>query len=375
MYVCVSFSLLCILALIMLNQKFLAFSYSPVFSGLVTVDPRSDWVNLKTGKNVNNEYYVPDITSVDYSSDGRNLSATFWLFRLFSDPAQIKPEFKEVDYGMLIDSDFNSNTGFGGIDYKIEINWNKQTEKWTQTIEKWSNFGKTRQVENKPIGPNIFQKGGSYVLLSINLDRIQNPEKYKVIFYTDSRKENGEVIIDYTRWIAIPPLVLVSQIYPTTIDLVQGERKTVQVTLNSTEGYQPIVSLSANTGDKEVIPSIDLQNITVPSYGVITIPLTVYASKDAKVGPTTLFVFVNSSFPPEELLKIKGEKNEQRVSPFNVISRASALVLTDRSPDLVEQVGSVWSKIGDFTNFIYGIIVGISPFIYTRIKKTVSKSE
>jgi hypothetical protein len=41
---------------------------------------------------------------------------------------------------MLIDSDFNSNTGFGGIDYKIQIGWDNVNKSWTKTVEKWGRY-------------------------------------------------------------------------------------------------------------------------------------------------------------------------------------------------------------------------------------------
>ena len=47
-----------------------------------------------------------DITSVDYFSDGKTLNATLWL--LF--PFKEVPPMHEVDYGMFIDTNFNSKT-------------------------------------------------------------------------------------------------------------------------------------------------------------------------------------------------------------------------------------------------------------------------
>ena len=41
---------------------------------------------------------------------------------------------------MYIDSDFDTTTRFGGIDYKIEIQWNNDTQ-WNKVIESWSPYG------------------------------------------------------------------------------------------------------------------------------------------------------------------------------------------------------------------------------------------
>lgn len=41
-------------------------------------------------------------------------------------------KYNKVDYGMLMDSDFDKNTGYEGIDYKLEISWNNKTGEWTK---------------------------------------------------------------------------------------------------------------------------------------------------------------------------------------------------------------------------------------------------
>lgn len=68
-----------------------------------------------------------DINSINYYSDGNTLNATFWLSSLsdlptgndISNTTQIN-----YIYGILIDSDFNNDIGYEGIDYQVEIKWN-----------------------------------------------------------------------------------------------------------------------------------------------------------------------------------------------------------------------------------------------------------
>jgi len=79
---------------------------------------------MTTKKSANFEFGVPDITSVNYFRDGNVLNTTLWLSKPFSEHPK---QFKEVDYGMFIDSDFNSRTGFGGIDYKVQVGWKNDT--------------------------------------------------------------------------------------------------------------------------------------------------------------------------------------------------------------------------------------------------------
>ena len=270
------------------------FGYSPAFKEQVITDEETDWVNMRTREVLHNENKVPDITSVDYYSNGKSLNSTLWLTKPFKEYPKL---FKDVDYGMFIDSDFNPKTGLGGIDYKVEIGWRNDTKTWTKTIEKWSRIDSNlRVVKTYPNYTDFYQKNQSFVLLSVNLDELLNPDKYKVIFYADSRKPNDDLIIDYTRWVAIPPLELTVFTNPSSIELIQGEKKPVEIKVNATEGYTPNLQLSATVEDKEIIPDFKSKNLSVPSYGIAGSPLTIYATKNAQVGPTSLLIFANSSF-------------------------------------------------------------------------------
>ena len=91
---------------------------SPLFEQEI-IDDTSDWVNLDSREFVRTGDRYTDIVSVDYFSDGRFFNSTIWL--LF--PFKELPIRENINYGMYIDSDFDRKTGFGGIDYKIEIQW------------------------------------------------------------------------------------------------------------------------------------------------------------------------------------------------------------------------------------------------------------
>ena len=43
-----------------------------------------------------------------------------------------------------INSVFEPKTGFVGLDYKIEIQWNNNTQHWNKVIKQWSPYGKTK---------------------------------------------------------------------------------------------------------------------------------------------------------------------------------------------------------------------------------------
>ena len=340
-----------------------AFADSPHFLEQEIGDNTTDLIDMGTNKiaKVFKQKYT-DITSVDYFSDGKVLNATLWL--LF--PFNPTPNMKEVDYGMFIDADFNSKTGYGGMDYKVELQWKNESKSWNKIIETWSKNGKERTIATYPNVSNFFEKGKYFVTLSTDLQKILYPQKYKVLFYADFRRNDDVLISDFTRWVAIPPLELHISTIPKSIELYQGISDTIQVQINSTEGYAPKINLTLENKPRETFFNYQSDEVILPSYGIATIPIKVTPTKDEMLGPHTFYVTVKSNFPADEVIKIQGIHS---IPPENVIKRSAVLLTIKPEPDFFDKIQMSWGKIGDFAQFIYGIIAGLSPFIYQQIRK------
>ena len=61
-----------------------------------------------------------------------------YIIHSMTNPIRLYGRNVQVNYGMLIDADFDNNTGYDGIDYKLEVGWNNQTNKWDKTLTQWS---------------------------------------------------------------------------------------------------------------------------------------------------------------------------------------------------------------------------------------------
>jgi len=343
---------------------------SPSFPNREIIDPRIDWIHLANRTVTKQGDRSTDIASVDYSSDGQNLNATLWVYFPFK-VNQSNPN-EGVRYGILIDADFDQTTGYGGIDYRVEIRRDNQSEKWSNILEKWSHYGKTRVLSNKTISYTSFSKEeANYITLSGDLDSMFSPKKYRAIFYGQAIRE-GSYITDFTRWVAIPPVNVDISTSPSSVELRKGEEKTIEVKVNSTHGYEPIVSLSTKKSNDI---QFDLHNDTlrIPSYGVASTPLTITSSNDARLGPSTLLILANSTFPPEELIKANTSNILGSVKPENIFTQ-SALQVTLLEPlTLIDNVSDFWNKLGAPISFIYGIIAGVSPWFFTKIRERLSK--
>lgn len=362
---------------------------SPAFSNEEIIDPRNDWINLDSKNYTKGGDRSTDIVSVDYFSEGETLNATLWLYFPFKMQPRLSDE--NVNYGMYIDADYDESTGYGGIDYKVELAWNNQSKLWTRVLEKWSHYGDQIVLDNQTLSPNSFSKPGAhYVRLWADLDAMLSPSKYKVVFYGEVRRE-GSMRTDFTRSVAIPPLELTLSTSPSSVKLRTGEHETIEVRVNTTQGYEPTVNLIAKSQSKNIVfdftqndtSNIPVLSLRIPSYGVATVPLTITSTKNSSTGPYTFFIFANSSFPPEELIKPEGftEDSTSNFLPYsariseNIFTQTSLAATLLEPLTAIDQVSFFWDKLGSPISFIYGMLAGISPWIYTKIKERVKKQD
>ena len=257
-----------------INYK--AYAFSPSFDKREIHDSQLDWINMKTKQYTSQGEQSTDILAVDYYSNGRTLDATLWLYFPFNDAPT---KYSSVNYGMLIDSDFDKTTGYDGIDYQLEIGWNNTTKMWNKKLEQWSPNGDQRTLSIIRNYSGFFEKEKNYVVLPFKYSgSLLYPNKYKVIFYAEIKDKNDTLITDVTRWASIPPLQLTISTSPTNLVLTPGEQKIIEVKVNSSKGYEPIVNLSATTlGNNNLHFNFNkgFNILHIPSYGLATTPMTI----------------------------------------------------------------------------------------------------
>lgn len=183
---------------------------SPQFERQEVKDNNFDWVNMLTGEEIyGKDSQGPaytDIRSINYLSDGRYLNATFWvssLSDLFN--GNDTSNSKQIYYGILIDSDFNNDTGYQGIDYQVEIKWNDISKKWSRSFNELSANGHTRNLTD--INENhkgFFDKKSGSLIIDVDLKPLLFPDKYRIFFYAYSLS-NGNYLLDAVRWVYVPP--------------------------------------------------------------------------------------------------------------------------------------------------------------------------
>lgn len=332
-------------------NDFVFAQYSPNFQRQEIRDGKSDWVDMVTGdtnleQSINGPSFT-DIKSVNYLSDGRHLNTTFWLDSI-SDlfKADGLSNTRQIYYGILVDSDFNNDTGYQGIDYQVEVKWNDTSKKWNRSFNEFSADGHTRNISNIDYNHQGFydRKSGS-ITLDLNLKPMLYPNKYRLFFYSYSLT-NGDYLLDAVRWVYIPPPEFTISTKPEVLQLIPGNKKSIDVLVNSTTGFQPVVELSMENVPKGINSSLENRVIPVPPYGFTSTSLTLTSEGTINPGTRTFFIIANISFLNSTFYSpiVNPQTNENpilRINSENLMKRFP-IVLTITDPIPISETVRTW---------------------------------
>jgi hypothetical protein len=215
--------------------------------------------------------------------------------------------------------------------------------------------------------------------------------------------------MDSSKWIYIPPPEFVITTLPQSVDLRQGDSKTIEVQVNSTKGFEPSFQLyavypssssppsslsnqqqqqlkqqqytykgpiaaSAASADNSNDIKLDfrLNNLHIPSQGEATAPVTISSMPNALLSPHTLFIVGNFTFPSEEFFAqpLVSTSEKIKIPTENVITQSSLTVRLEEALTPIDQISEFWSKLGDFINFVYVIGGALATWLFSSyIKK------
>ena len=218
-----------------------ALGVSPSFELQELVNENHNWVQTygNTESHLRSNY--TDIKAVDYISDGKTLNATFWLAAGLRNSSVAIQSFNQPDrkisYGMLIDADSNTKTGYNGADYDLYLEF--VGGKVSGYLYQLSSTGGYRLIGSKmnfsqPVADADALPGS--VHLSLGLGSINYPSDYNLLFYSAESYKSNEVR-QFTNWVNIPPPTLQITTSPSNITIRQGEELLVPGRIKSTTGF------------------------------------------------------------------------------------------------------------------------------------------
>ena len=272
---------------------------------------------------------------------------------------------------MLIDIDSDYNTGWQGYDYMMKISWENKTKNWTYLLQEWSSDSTTRVLDKTSNFTSFLDdKESRYVYLSLDLQKINFPDKYLVVFFTDYDFEDADIkyeISDFSNAARIPPPQFVLSTSPNSISLRPGEKQTVEVQINSsTAVFESHAILSTNNIDG-LQTYFTPNERDIPPIGIATSHLNIKADADSEPSPYTLLIFANISFPTQ----FSGSESERTKVISENIEEHSALPITllaSLTPQ--EQFAAFWTTYGELVKIIGGGFAGGSAaMVFGRFSK------
>jgi hypothetical protein len=397
-----SFKLLLVLSLVLL----ITISYarisisnvqadSPSFSRQEVGDDERDGININglAGTQRVDDYKdlldnSTDIQKITYLSDAKNLNASLWLGGNFTQEPAAKGA-QAVVYGVLLDIDSNPRTGFQGVDYQLEVQWTNSSKIWNMFLGEYPSVDDAslkdpadylKILEIKENYTDFFVDNKPYVTLSLPLEDLAFPSKFKAMYYGIVIYNSSNIVVDLGSWIDIPPTDLAISTLPNPVIIRQGEQKNVAVQLKSNDG---VVSDVASFLPIENYSKIDIQSNSMdkldgnddePQSSSSNMGPTTFITKvasDAEIGEYTIPVLVNmstGSIFPSEFLRLSNFSFSVPTKG-NILTVANLTMTVTEPVTAQEHVKEFWSAYGGIISLVgAGFGGGLASYVLDRVK-------
>jgi len=328
----------------------------------IKIDYPSEWVPIKT--------QVGNVSVLKLKSP-------------YEDLRGMQPSWHEIAFIMAVDL---TSVYDAGTDYRIiytrmpEGLW---TGNWTRQEEEVSAYDKEGFM-NETINTSVINKTSpARVPFSFDLENINYPEQYKVLFnIVDTFVINHQVcrLVDTSNWVIVPPPHFTIKTSPNSAVLMPGEEKNVNVEIGGIKNLPAEASFSIDSIPNGVNTTFTPDNVTIPSSsnGTTTLRIKVLNNNSVSV-PTEdiLPIKANISFPTT--ITNRGGDTFSNNKSVN-LNESSSFTLTLQpgytdSQKLANFVHSWIDPISGLWTFLAGIGTAISPLIIYLYKNRHKKGE
>jgi len=331
------------------------------------------YANKTTSSNENNTVTFTkdsrDLIAVSHFSDGKNLNSTLWFLGMVSKGADFD-NVKSASYGVLVDVDNNPFTGRLGVDYQKEIKWNTTDNFWTSSLIEYSSSG-NQKIEIATSNITMTQNQ-SFFPISLDLDSITSPAKFRVSYYSMEVNKDSTNIIDMTNWVDVPPAQFTLSTLPKSLVLTQGESMDIGAQLMSNTGSSPqVLNIDNENNNSHVLVEFNPNGVNFSSFGIAPLPFRITAPSNAQVGQYTIPLLANVSLEmtPTGILGILGN-NTSSAGEGYITVRPNLTVSVIERPAFGQEFRDFWTTYGQVISlFGAGFAGGFSTHIMDRIKE------
>jgi hypothetical protein len=390
-------------------DPFEVFALSPSFTRQIITDPINDWflvkdinnfTTLKTSsgttfqlniaKNITdclptkNSSKIPDISTVTFYSDGRNLNATLWLSSVFEEPpinatvilnsSHINIPWYKIRYGITINtpSIYDAN----GSDYQSRILWDFNNKKWVKTIDELVPRGSSRSLNLTQNYLNFFQPGKAFIDIPLELSTLHYPNQYVIFFYISNIFVRDSYLCrlnDITDKVHIPPPEFNLTTSKNSLQLRPWETQNTELQIKSNTKIYSQFHLSTNEPEGINVKLVPNQT-AIPAQGISATQIKITALDNATEGSYTVPIISKISFP----LKVQFQGISQDIpnsnSSVSIFQNTTLAVNILKPLSISEHLNDFYTMyvvpIGGIWSFIVGVIAIISPLILNKKRKS-----
>jgi hypothetical protein len=343
------------------------------------------------------EHRFYDISAVSYSSDGRTLNATIWLYHPLIQPPinaseWLTPPINDdpwyrIIYGVSIAIPSVYDTK--GSDYDARNGWDVYNGKWVRTLEEMSPPPMYNQTKISEMGDNytgLFEGEQNYVDLSLDLSSLTYPDRNNLLFYTQYIFiKDGRLcgLTDVSSTVTIPPPEFTMSTIPNNIDIRPGEEKIVRSQINSHVNGKSEVTFITNQSD-DVILSHSPKKISIPPYGVATSNLQIRVTDNAQpleyllpLSANISLITSNPRVTGSGIHVIKGDPLSANITENSNLTLTVLLPL--KAEEHLNNFVNAWiTPVSGLWSFLAGAAIVIGPVVirlYAKKKQNKDKSK
>ncbi len=373
----------------------ISMAQSPSFGLQELINENRNWVQTYGNSDAHLKSSYTDILAVNYISDGQTLNTTIWLNSGFNSSAlnsTDNQQSRKLSYGMLIDADTDTKTGYNGADYDLYVEL--ASGKLSGYLYQLSSTGGYRLMGSKTnFTPSHAESsvGPGYANLNLDMGSINSPSEYNLLFYAAESYKLNEVR-QFTGWVTIPPPSLQMTTSPEDIVIRQGEEQLIPARIQSTSGFSNDVinitlgatnrsniqnanySIGSGFNSSELYVNIQrnqppLIKIAVPPQtplGIYTVPLVV-TIREPSIATTTKPTYIapqSGTVDPEFELSKQYPTVGYLTKPINF----TVAVVSPKSID--DQFKDFWDTYGQFIGIFAGAFVGaFAKQMFDKVKR------
>lgn len=381
---------------------------SPSFELQELINENRQWVQTYGNSTEGLKTSYTDILSTNYISDGKTLNTTVWLYSGFSNSSSAYDEIynasdaysnlssAKLSYGILIDSDANTRTGYNGADYDFYAElYEGKLNVYPYQLSSTGGYKLVGSKSNLTFSHAESPVGPGYVNLNLDLSSIGYPSEYNLLFYSAESIGSNEVR-QFTNWVTIPPPSLEISTSPSDISIRQGEEQMIPARIKSTSGFSNDVinitlgvtnNFNDNFNDYIIGSSFNSSEFDVPiqrnqpplikigvpnqtPLGIYTIPLIVTIREPSMATATkpTFTAPLGGTVDPKFALSVKYPTVGYLTKPIN-------LTVTVIPPKGIgDQFKDFWATYGQFIGIFAGAFVGaFAKQMFDKAKQSEEK--